>query len=201
MPRPNPPPPIVIPAVLPFNLKDDQRRDLAKVLGLKTLPPLVSEAIAAAIANYRATEAGSLDTTVGNTRADLTRDNRVYQKAVARLADDRSAVDEVTLRALQPLAKATLAGEAGARQALAQAAHARAEELRSHKRVNPQTESLRLFCGWLRVIFNGATDHLKGRMTTAAMSPVCPGGVHGRSCRSRFPSSPGEADQIAWNRR
>ena len=67
MPRPNPPPPVAIPAVLPFNLDDYQRRDLAKVLGLKTLPPLVSEAIAAAIANYKATEGGSLDTTVGNT--------------------------------------------------------------------------------------------------------------------------------------
>ena len=98
--------------------------------------------------------------------AEITREGRVYQKAVARLADDWSAIDEVTLKALQPLAKATLAGEAGAREALAQAAQARAEELRSHKRVNPQTEALRLLWGWLRVIFNGATDHLKGRITT-----------------------------------
>lgn len=169
MPRPNPPPPLPIPTVLPFGLDDHQRRDLAKVLGLKRLSPLVSGAIAAAIANYKATEAGSPDTTIGNTLAalaELKRKGRAYEKAVIRLADDGSAVDDITLKALQRLAKATLAGQRGAKAALAQAAHARAEELRTHKRVTPRTESLRLFCGWLRVIFNGATDHLKGRVTT-----------------------------------
>jgi hypothetical protein len=169
MPRPNPPPPLPLPTVLPFSLDDDQQRDLAKILGLEKLSPLVSGAIAAAIANYKATEAGSPDTTIGNTLAalaELTRKGRAYKKAVARFANDRSAVDDITLKALQPLARATLAGQCGAKAALTQAAHARAEELRAHKRVNPRTESLRLFCGWLRVIFNGATDHLKGRVTT-----------------------------------
>jgi hypothetical protein len=154
--------------VLPFIIDDQQQRDLAKVLGLKQLPPLVAEAIAAAIANYKATEGGSPDTTIGNTLAalaELERTGKAFERAVARLADDHSAVDEMTLKALQPLAKATMVGESGARAALVQAAHARAEELRSHKRVNPRTEALRLFCGWLRVIFNGTTDHLKGRVT------------------------------------
>jgi multidrug efflux pump subunit AcrA (membrane-fusion protein) len=153
---------------LPFSLDDHQQRDLAKVLGLKTLPPRVSGAIATAIANYKATEAGSSNTTIKNTLAalaELTRKGRAYEKAVARPADHRSALDDITLEALQPLARATLAGQSGARAALVRAAHARAEELRAHKRVNPRTESLRLFCGWLRVIFNGATDHLKGRVT------------------------------------
>jgi hypothetical protein len=162
--------------VLPFILDDHQQRDLAKVLGLGRLPPLVSGAIAAAIANYKATEAGSPDTTVGNTLAaltELTRRGRAYEKAVARLADDRSAVDDIAHKALQPSARATLAGQPGAKAALAQAAHARAEQLRAHKRVNPRTESLRLFCGWLRVIFNSATDHLRGRVTTGEAWRQC----------------------------
>ena len=170
MPRPNPPPPARIPTVVPFSLDVHQQRDLAKALGLKTLSPLVSDAIAAAIANYKATEEGSRDTTIGNTRAalaELGRKGRAYQKAVARLADDCSAVDDVTLKKVQSLARAVLAGDSGARGALAQAADARAEELRRYyKRVHPPTESLRLFCGWLRVIFNSATDHLKGQVTT-----------------------------------
>src|SRR5208282_2243177 len=158
MPRPSPPPPLRIPTVLPFSLDDHQQRDLAKVLGLRRLSPLISDAIGTAIANHKATEAGSPDTTIGNTLAalaELTRKGRAYEKAVVRLADDRSAVDDITLKALQPLARATLAGQSGAKAALAQAAQARAEELRPYKRVNPRTESLRLFCGWLRVIFNG----------------------------------------------
>jgi hypothetical protein len=169
MPRPNPPPPVPIPTVLPFSLDDYQQRDLARVLGSERLPPLVCDAITAVIANYKATEAGSPDTTVGNTLAaltELTRKGRAFEKAVARLADDCSAVDDVTHKALQPLARATLAGQPGAKAALAQAARARAEELRAHSRVNPRTESLRLFCGWLRVVFNSASDHLRGRVTT-----------------------------------
>ena len=168
MPRPLPPPLVTLPIMLPFDIGDKEKNDIARSLGLKSLPSLVADAIAAAIANYKATEVGSPDTTIGNTLAalaELTRKDRAYEKAVARLADDRSAVDDITLKTLQPLARATLAGQSGARAAFARAAHARAKELSVHKRVNPRTESLRLFCGWLRVIFNGATDHLKGRVT------------------------------------
>jgi hypothetical protein len=71
MPRPNPPPPFAKPTVLPFSLDDHQQRDLAKVLGLKKLSPLVSGAIADAIACHKATEAGAPDATVGNTLAEL----------------------------------------------------------------------------------------------------------------------------------
>jgi hypothetical protein len=159
-----------------FALDDQQKRALAKVLRLRALSPTISSAIAEAIANYKATEAGSPDTTVGNTLAalaELSRKGRAYKKSVARLADERSAVDDVTLKALQPLARATLAGHPGAEAALAQAAHARAQELHAHKRVNPRTESLRLFCGWLRVIFNAATDHLKGRVMTDEAWRLC----------------------------
>ena len=73
-----------------------------------------------------------------------------------RLADDRSGVDYTTLTAMQPLAKAVLANCPGASEALARAAGARAEELRKHKRVDPRKESLRFFCGILRLIFNDA---------------------------------------------
>jgi hypothetical protein len=158
------------PTVAPFLIGDDEKRDLAKSLGLQSLPPPVAAGIAAAIANYKATEVGSPDTTIGNTLAALAelrrKKGRAYEKAVARLADDHSAVDDVTLTVLRPLASATLAGQPGAKEALAVAACARADELRAHKRVDPRTEALRLFCGWLRVIFNSATDHLKGHITT-----------------------------------
>src|SRR5205823_14828129 len=64
-------------------------------------------------------EAGSLfhavfHTTIKNTLAalaELTRKGRTYEKAVARLVDDHSAVDDITLKTLQPLASATLAGQ------------------------------------------------------------------------------------------
>lgn len=59
------------PTVTPFLMGDDEKGDLAKSLGLQSLPPLVAAGIAAAIANYKATEAGSPDTTIGNTLAAL----------------------------------------------------------------------------------------------------------------------------------
>jgi hypothetical protein len=40
------------------------------------------------------------------------------------------------------------------RESLAQAGHARAEELREHPRVLTKIEPLRYFCGILRLIFN-----------------------------------------------
>jgi len=47
-----------------------------------------------------------------------------------------------------------LRNEAGSRDSLVQVATKRAEELRTHKRIAPPTESLRFFCGVLRLIFN-----------------------------------------------
>jgi hypothetical protein len=117
--------------------------------------------IEGAITAYKATEAGSPDTTVANTLValdELNKSGRGYQKAVARLADDRSGVDYTTHYALQDLAKAVVRQEQGARAALNQAASARAEQLRQHKRVNTATESLRFFCGVLRLIFNNAAS-------------------------------------------
>ncbi len=157
MPRPLPPPPATPPTVAPFNLGDEEKRDLAKSLGLKSLSAQATDMIAAAIPNYKATEAGSPDTTIGNTLAELDelkKKGAAYQRAVARLADDRSGVDYTTHGILQPLAKAALGNDLGAQEALAQAARARAEELRQHKRVDITIEPLRLFCGWLRLIFN-----------------------------------------------
>src|ERR1700687_1109417 len=116
MPRPNPPPPSKIPTAVPFSLDDRQQRDLAKLLGQTLLSPPVVDAVAAAIACYKATAAGSSDTTVVNTLAELRerkKSGRVYDRAVARLADDRSGIDYVTHATLQPLAKAVLAGEQG----------------------------------------------------------------------------------------
>src|SRR6266404_6772519 len=156
MPRPNPPPPLAKPTVLPFSLDDRQQCDLAKVLGLKRLSPLVSGAIADAIACHKATETGAPDTTVGNTLAELgelKKAGRAYDRAVTRLADDRSGVDYTTHSIVQPLARAVLAGEQGALEKLSQAADLRAAELRQHPRVQTAKEPLRLFCGYLREIF------------------------------------------------
>jgi hypothetical protein len=165
MPRPNPPPPAAKPTVVPFRLDDHQQRDLAKVLGLKKLSPLVSRAIAEAIACVKATEAGAPDTTVGNTLAELAelkRTGRAYDRAVRRLADDRSGVDYTTHTIVQPLARAVLVGEQGAREKLLQAADLRAAELRQHPRVQTAKEPLRLFCGVLRGIFSlAAAPELK----------------------------------------
>ncbi len=165
MPRSNPPPLLPIPTVLPFSLDDRQRRDLAKVLGLKRLSPLISGAIGEAIACYKATEAGAPDTTVGNTLAELgelKKAGRAYDRAVARLADDCSGVDYTTHSVVQCLARAVLAGERGAREKLWQAADLRAAELREHPRVQTATEPLRLFCGFLREIFiHAAAPELK----------------------------------------
>jgi hypothetical protein len=160
MPRPLPPPPLAIPTISPFNIGEQQKRDLAKVLGLRSLPPQISNGIEHAIACYKAIEAGSPDTTVRNTIAALDelkrKDSAAYQRAVARLANDQSGVDYTTHGVLQPLAKAVLKEELGAKDALAQASCARAEELRGHERVETAIEPLRFFCGVLRIIFNHA---------------------------------------------
>jgi hypothetical protein len=117
--------------------------------------------IEGAVAAYKATETGSPDTTVANTLAaldELKKGGRSYEKAVARLGHDCSGVDYTTHHALQDLAKAVARHEVGAREALNQAASARAEQLRQHVRVNTETESLRFFCGVLRLIFNNAAS-------------------------------------------
>lgn len=158
MPRPYPPAPISPPPVLvPFAIGDQEKADLARVLRLDRLPPELCDAISHAIRCYQATKDGSKDTTVANTLAglgELTKPGRTYEKAVQRLADERSGVDYTTHQMLQPLAKAVLKDEPGSREALGQAAAKRMGELRAHKRVAPPTESLRFFCGILRLIFN-----------------------------------------------
>jgi hypothetical protein len=157
MPRPNPPPPITRPVVHTFHLGDSDKRDLARILAREGLPLNAAEAISTAISAYKATEAGAADTTVGNTIAaliELTRPTgRGYERAVRRMSDDSSGVDDTTLATLQPLAKAVLAGEPEATKLLSSAARARAAELQNHERILPRAESLRFFCGVLREIF------------------------------------------------
>ena len=158
MPRPYPPAPIPpSPAPKPFPIGDQEKADLARVLGLDGLPSNFCEAISHAIGCYQATKNGSKDTTVGNTLAalgELTKSGRAYKKAVQRLADERGGIDYTTHEILQPLSTPVLKDEPGSREALAQAAEKRIEGLRAHERVAPPTESLRFFCGVLRLIFN-----------------------------------------------
>jgi hypothetical protein len=156
LPRRYPPPLLPAPIPAPFELGEAQKRDLARALGLAIIPPQLCDAIEVAIANYKAEAAGSSDTTIGNTLAELAelkKKGRQYDKVVARLADDRSGIDYVTHDTLQPLAKAVLANAPNAQEALAQAAQGRMKELRLHKRILPRAEALRFFCGVLREIF------------------------------------------------
>jgi hypothetical protein len=160
MPRPYPPSPVSPLTLTPFNIGDSENRDLAKVLGLNSLPPEVSDVVAHAIASYRTTCAISSDTTVRNTQAELAelkKKGTPYRKSVRRLADDRSGVDYTTHGILQPLAAAALGDESGAREALIQAACARSDELQKHEKIETKTETLRLLCGFLRLIFNHAS--------------------------------------------
>jgi hypothetical protein len=159
MSRPYPPAPISPPPVAePFPIGDQEKADLAKVLGLERLSAELCDTISQAIGCYQATRAGSAETTIKNVLTalgEISKSGRVYDKAVKRLAADRSGVDYTTHEMLQPLAKAVLEGEPRSRETLAKATVRRAEELRAHhKRVVPRTESRRFFCGVLRLIFN-----------------------------------------------
>ncbi|MGA3003249.1 MAG: hypothetical protein ABSE20_16170 [Acetobacteraceae bacterium] len=157
MPRPYPPVSLPAPVALPFAFGSREKGDLARVLRLDRLPSDLCEAICHAIGCYKATVTGSRDTTIANVLealSELSKSGRTYDKAVKRLADQRSGIDYTTHELLQPLAKAVLENGPGSREILAQAAARRATELRTHQRAVPSAESLRLFCGVLRLIFN-----------------------------------------------
>ena len=159
MPRSYPPPLQSTPQVKAFELSQIDRQRLARPLDQQTLSPQVTAAISHAIAVYKATRHGAHDTTKGTTLAALaqvTKPGREYEKAVSRLADDRSGVDYSTLEVVKPLAMAVLAGDVGAKQALAEAAAIRAAALREIPRVAPRAEALRFFCGVLKLIFDNA---------------------------------------------
>jgi hypothetical protein len=157
MPRAYSPPLVVAPIVHPFVLDKGDKQRLARALGLVELSPEIALAISHVISCYMATQAGSKDTTVANTfvaLGELGKKGRIYQKAVAKIADDRCGVDYTTHLALQPLAKGVLAGSIAAKEQLAEAVERRKIELQYYERVSPQTEALRFFCGSLRLIFN-----------------------------------------------
>jgi hypothetical protein len=161
MPRPYPPPLLPYPTVEPFAVDSTDRPRLARALGLTQLPEKLVGAINEAIARYKTTQCGNRDTTKGNTLAalaELYRPGRSYEAALSRLASDQCGVDYTTLDRLQPLVRAALAGDPEAPKALAAAAKERAAELRNHPRIAPETESLRFFCGVLRVIFDAAAS-------------------------------------------
>jgi hypothetical protein len=159
MPRRYPPPSLAPLTVSPFTIDDHGKGVLARVLGLKTLPSSVTNDIAYKIACYKATATAAPDTTVGNTLAELKelkKSGGAHDRAVKRLAGDRSGVEYTTHNILQSIALAVLKGETGAREKLIQAADTRADQLHQHPRVEAATEALRYLCGHLRVIFNGA---------------------------------------------
>jgi hypothetical protein len=72
MPRSYPPPPISPPPVAePFPIGDQEKADLAHVLGLEPLPAELCDAISQAIGCYQATEKSSADTTDRGLEGDL----------------------------------------------------------------------------------------------------------------------------------
>jgi hypothetical protein len=156
MPRPYPPPSLSTPTVEPFVLESRDQARIAQTLGLDTLPSEIAAHVAHLIACFKATQDGSRDTSIANTLAalaELSRGGRDYMKVVSTFALERCGVDYTTLDRLQPLARAVLAGDPRARQALAEAARIRAAELSTHSRIAPKTEAFRFFCGCLRVTF------------------------------------------------
>ena len=160
MPRPYPPPSVPYPTVEPFAMDSTDQRRLARALGLTHLPPEWIPEINHSIACYKAIQSGNRDTTIKNTRAalaELYRPERAYRDAASRFASDLSGVEYTTLDRLQPLARATLAGDPEAPKALAAAAKERAAELKG-LRVEPKKEPFRSFCGILRVIFDGVAS-------------------------------------------
>jgi hypothetical protein len=151
-----------------FHLDAQAKKCIAETIDLKKLHKRTVESIDLCVNCYRATISGSASTTVANTLLalrQLEKPGRPRQESLALFADDRAAVDYTTHNAIQPLAKAVLDGRPGANDVLSHALLKREEELAVHPRVATSMEPMRLFCGFLRVIFNGSTAHLKGQIT------------------------------------
>jgi FAD/FMN-containing dehydrogenase len=155
------------PKIVPFKLGDGDKQNIARAIGADELSPEITEVIETNVACFRATQAGSKDCTVANARfalQQLKKKGRPRRNAIELLSHDRAAVDDATLDAIQPLAKAVLADKTGTGQtleALLKAAGQREAELSQHPRIAPASEPFRFFCGRLRVIFlRYSTVHL-----------------------------------------
>ena len=168
MPRPTLPKLIPDPKLAnSFRLDTRAKRDIGQTLGLKSLPEHTAGAIEEAVNCYHATKSGSASTTVANTRLvlrKLEQRGRDREEALALLENDHAAVDYTTLNILQPLTRAVREERPDANNALVQAARKRGAELADHPRVTTSIESMRFFCGVLRVIFDSCTAHLKGEI-------------------------------------
>jgi hypothetical protein len=147
------------PKAVPFKLGDDDKKKIAPTLGAENLSAQITELIEWNVTSLRATQAGSKDCTVANTRfvlQQLEKQGRARRDALEVLGHGRAAVDDTTLEAIQPLAKAVLADKRRTDQtleALLNAARQRDAELGQHPRVVPTSEPFRFFCGVLRRIF------------------------------------------------
>ena len=159
-----------------FSLTAREKNCISQTLRLRELSERTVASIEEAVNCYRATVQGSESTTVKNTLlalANLEKTGRSREEAILLLADDRAGVDYTTLDALQGLAKAALQKEAGADKALVKAARKRIGELMIHPRIATSIEPLRQFCGIVRLIFNKATPHLRGRINEDEAWRLC----------------------------
>src|SRR5260370_14460317 len=150
MPRRYPPTPVLQPPLEPFVMDSIHHRILAQTLGLTHLPGSMIEGINDVIGRYKAIQYGNRDTTVGNTLAALKGlyrpGGRAYKKAVERLANDRSGVDDTTLDPLQPLAQEVIDNDPQTPKALAATAETRTLEIQGLP-IEPKTEYVRSFFG------------------------------------------------------
>jgi FAD/FMN-containing dehydrogenase len=149
------------PKIVPFKLGNGDKQNIARTIGADELSPEITGSIEWNVSCLRATQAGSKDCTIANVRfalRQLEKKGRARRNALELLSHDRAAVDDATLDAIQPLAKAVLAEKTGTGQtleALLKAARQREAELSQHPRIAPASEPFRYFCGTLRVIFLG----------------------------------------------
>jgi hypothetical protein len=162
------------PEIVSFKLRDDHKQNIARTLGADELSAEITELIEWIVACLRATQAGWKTCTVANTLfalQQLKKKGRARRAALELLSHDRAAVDDATLDAIQPLAKAVLADNTGTGQtleALLKVARQREAELSQHSRIAPAFEPFRHFCGFLRMIFlKYSTVHLNEPAETA----------------------------------
>ena len=159
MTRPYPPPSVPVPVAQSLKIDSTGEQCVARTLGLTSLSPEITSAIAHAVACYKATMGGSPGTTNGGVLAalkELSQPNKgPHNEAVSRAASHLSGLDYTTHHRIQPLALAVDRGDGlQSVDALSQASRARADEMTLHPRIDPGSEALKHFCGMLKLIFD-----------------------------------------------
>ena len=145
-------------------IDEREKRILAALLGrdiggtLDQIFPEWTDAISYAIAAYQATANGSSTTNIGNTclvlkRLQIKSQKKLFNEAMVLVTNERSGIDHYVFYQLNPLAKALINNEGGAKEHLEKAAYHLEKEYSVKDRVNPTSESFRAFCFIIRRVF------------------------------------------------